>query len=332
MSDALYGIVTNEVSDRPGWYRVMPSVAESFVVGTSILKTVLIPGQRVAIIQAWDRGRAEYGFIEAAAGYESLLHLDAQRSAALDQAPASCAMYRLLQAAGAKRDKYRPGVVTALGSGTLTVLDRFRGKTGTHPIAPGVDASLFFVDDNVLVREVEGEGAQVIGWWQVGSHYGVRTESVILINAYIGLLSSGYAAIRPFIQVSMTNPATAIDAEVLNTTIGKLTFVPGPPAHWEITAPSTTVSMTWRKASLLKYQGNSAWLARIAGSTPSNFFPGIPYVIYTPDADISGLLPSRGWQIPAGSVIVEQADLNPSPPAAACQYKVSGGAIRRLTA
>lgn len=171
----LFGIVLSEVSGRPGWYTVAPSIAENAVTGTSIKRTQLAAGQRVAIIQAWDGGRSEYGFVETSYELDSLVNLDQMRAFALGSAPASCAMYRMLQAAGAKHAIYRPATVTAVGASTLSVADRFTGGSGTLSVSSDLAPDAFVVGDGVLISESDGRGPSVIGWWQEG-----RADEIIV--------------------------------------------------------------------------------------------------------------------------------------------------------
>jgi len=181
MSDKwkLYGVITSsggnmiglDGQDLPVWW-VDVGLANQRWVGFSVAGAALAVGDVVSIVQCYetnDTWGQVWGLIPYADGQHSVVSVS--NYATMRQLeweyPATCALNWLCNYAGAKQSLYWPGTVTAVGSSSLTVKNRWETFTREVPIDAGLSAGDFSVGDTVLIYSPSPSAEVCVGWWMM---------------------------------------------------------------------------------------------------------------------------------------------------------------------
>lgn len=181
MSDKwmLYGVIGSSGGNMTGldgqvlpvWW-VDVGLANQRWVGFSVTGAALAVGDVVSIVQCYetnDTWGQVWGLIPYADGQHSVVSVS--NYATMRQLeweyPATCALNWLCNYAGAKQSLYWPGTVTAVGSSSLTVKNRWETFTREVPIDAGLSAGDFGVGDTVLIYSPSPSAEVCVGWWMM---------------------------------------------------------------------------------------------------------------------------------------------------------------------
>ncbi len=189
----LFGVVSRKDYPVEGWYLVYSPHSRLPMTGVSIKGTALSVGQQVAIVQSglWSDERHGFGFAEVSAGIYSHVELTDTRAWVIDNNQIGASLAFLLHKAGRAEELYRPARVVAIAASTLVLTDWYTGKTiGAWPVASGLSAADFSVDDGVICRMIPSTLRRVEGWWNTvpsdaGTFYGYSgmIGAIMVINA-----------------------------------------------------------------------------------------------------------------------------------------------------